>query len=352
MEKVGIILVNYKDYAKKYLKDSYESIINLSYKNWELVIVDNESSSETYDYLKANAKEAKIIRNENNDGFAKGNNDAISYFLEKKVPYILLLNMDAYLDPLAVDEMLKVIKEEENIGAVQARLMLDSDKSRINSLGNTTNFLGYGYCSHYNEVYKDKNKLSDYIAYFSGAAVLLNSEALKMAGLFDEKLWMYNEDQDLAWRFWLINYSSKIAYNSIVYHKYEFSRSISKYYYMDRNRIIVAFKNYSIASLILFFPMFVVTEIFSIVLAFKGKWFKEKLRVYLFFLNIKNWSYLIKTRKKIQKSRKRNDSQIIKYFSGKISHQEVDNFIIKYMANPIMQIYFNITKVIIRLINF
>lgn len=352
MDKVGIVLVNYKDYAKKYLKDSYESILNSNYQDWELVIVDNESSFETYKYLKTKARKAKIIRNKKNDGFAKGNNDAIKYFLEKNVPYILLLNMDAYLDSLAITELVKVIKSENDIGAVQSRLMLASDKKRINSLGNITNFLGYGYCSYYNEIYTEKNKLSDYISYFSGAAVLLKSEVLKRVGLFDEKLWMYNEDQDLAWRMYLLNYSSKIAYNSVVYHKYEFSRSISKYYYMDRNRIIVAFKNYSYISLIIFLPIFIITEFFSLIFAFRGKWLKEKLKVYLYFLKLKNWSYLLKSRKKIQTTRIRKDSQIIKYFSGKISHQEVDNLVIKYIANPIMQLYFSISKFIIKLLRF
>ncbi len=352
MDKVGIILVNYKDYARKYLKDSYQSILNSNYKNWELVIVDNQSSLETYDYLKLNAKEAKIIRNKNNDGFAKGNNDAMKYFLEKDIPYILLLNMDAYLDPLAITELLKVIKEENSIGAVQARLMLDSDKEKINSLGNITNFLGYGYCSKYNQVYKERNQLSDFIAYPSGAAVLLKSKALKHLGFFDEKLWMYNEDQDLAWRFWLAGYSCKIAYNAVVYHKYEFNRSISKYYFMDRNRIIVAFKNYSLISLILFFPAFLITEIFSLLFAIRGKWLKEKIRVWRFFFSLKNWSYLLLTRKGTQRLRRAKDSEIIKHFSGKISHQEVDHFIIKYIANPLLQLYFSICKFIIKLLNF
>jgi len=352
MEKVGIILVNYKDYAKKYLKDCYQSILNSEYKNWELVIVDNQSSSETYEYLKSNAKEAKIIRNEENDGFAKGNNDAMKYFLEKNTPYILLLNMDAYLDPYAISELLQVIKEDKYVSGVQARLMLESDKKRINSLGNISNFLGYGYCSKYNEVYKGKNKLSDYIAYPSGAAVLLKTEALKEIGFFDEKLWMYNEDQDLAWRLWLSGYSCKIAYNSVAYHKYEFGRSISKYYYMDRNRIIVAFKNYSLPSLLIFFPAFFFTEISSLLFAWRGGWLKEKLKVWLFFFNFKNWFYLIKARKKTQKLRKRKDSEILKYFSGKITHQEVDNFVLKYIANPILQVYFSICKSILKLLNF
>jgi GT2 family glycosyltransferase len=42
-----------------------------------LYIVDNSTSTNSYNYLSSLAQEAKIIRNENNDGFAKGNNDAI-----------------------------------------------------------------------------------------------------------------------------------------------------------------------------------------------------------------------------------------------------------------------------------
>lgn len=348
MEKVAIVLVNYKDYAKKYLKKCIASIEKQSYKNIDLIIVDNASTSASYDFIKKEASDAKIIKNISNDGFAKGNNDAMRYLIDNNYDYIYLLNMDAYLDKLAIERALDIIKQDEKTAAVQSRLMISGSKNTVNSLGNITHFLGFGYCSEYNKEYKELNKESDDIAYFSGAAVLLKAKVLKEIDLFDEKFWMYNEDQDLAWRMWLYGFKCKIAYSSVAWHDYEFARSVSKMYYMDRNRILTTWKNYSALTLIIFLPTFILMELALIIFSIKGSWFKKKLSVYYFFLNYKNWSYLIKARKKVQKNRKVKDREIIKLFSGRISHQEVDNYILKYIGNPVLNLYFNLSKYLIR----
>ena len=76
------------------------------------------------------------------------------------------------------------------------------DTEKINSLGNITHFLGFGYCRSYNQNLSQEkfNNLSD-ICYASGASVLLRVSVLRQVGLFDEEFWMYNEDQDLGWRY-------------------------------------------------------------------------------------------------------------------------------------------------------
>ncbi len=352
MKKIGIILVNYKDYAEKYLHLCWPSILGQDYDNWELAIVDNASSAESYNYLKKIAPQAKIIRNFKNDGFAKGNNDAMRYFLAKGFAYIYLLNLDAYLAPDALSQAIKVAEANNQAGAVQSRLMLSQAPDLINSLGNTTNFLGFGYCLAYQQKYLAETVINRKIAYPSGAAVLLKAAVLRQVGLFDEKLWMYNEDQDLGWRIWLAGWQCLLAEQSVVYHDYEFGRSISKYYFMDRNRIIVAFKNYSLFSLLIFFPAFLIVELGLLLLALKGGWFKEKLRVWAYFLSFKNWSYLLRARKESQKLRKRADWQIIEHFSGQIKHQAVTGFLLKYLANPLLNLYFKITYRLIKLFKF
>ena len=157
---------------------------------------------------------------------------------------------------------------------------------------------------------------------------------------------MYNEDEDLGWRFWIAGYKNAIVFNAIVYHKYEFSRSIKKYYWMERNRIITILKNYRLASLILVFPAFIVMELGMCIFAFKNSWLKEKIKVYLWFLKIKNWKYILKARKRTQASRKVSDRKIIKMFKGEIWYQEIDDWKLRF-ANKIFNIYFTIIKYII-----
>lgn len=343
--KVGIVLVNYKDYAERFLRECLSSIRALEDNvQPDLFIVDNASSPETANYLKQEAPEARLILNKNNDGFAKGNNDALRVMIEENYDYALLLNMDAYLVKDALVKLVSCAKERQDAGAIQARIMLATEKDKINSLGNNTHFLGFGYCKGYQDKYREEEHKVEGIAYPSGACVLLNMQALKDVGLFDEKLWMYNEDQDLGWRLWLKNWQCLICYDALAYHHYEFSRSIKKYYWMERNRLIVAWKNYSFISLILFFPALIVMEIGLVLFAIKSGWIKEKLRSYLFFVSPINWPYLIHARAFVQKTRRRKDYQILSLFSGKISYQEIANPILRYVANPIMSVYFQIIR--------
>jgi len=224
-------------------------------------------------------------------------------------------------------------------------------RNKINSLGNVTHFLGFGYAKGYGEEYdlemtNDKFPMTNEIAYASGAAVLFTREALLKVGLFDEEMWMYNEDQDLGWRLWLAGYKCILAPEAVAYHKYEFARSIKKYYFMDRNRIIATFKNYRCATLLLILPASLIMEIGLLFFSARGGWFKEKINVYKYFLHLKNWRYIIKARNQSQKLRQVKDKDIIKLFSGKIWYQEIGG--VKLMAaNILFNFYWRIIKVFI-----
>jgi len=343
---VAIILINYKDYAEKYLADCLASLKRQDYTGkMKIFIVDNESTEESFNYLKQAAPETEIVRNKNNDGFAKGNNDAIKLALARGFDYVVLFNMDTVLEPDCVKKMVEAAASSEKIGAVQARLMLYNDKNKVNSLGNVTHFLGFGYASRHGEDYV-KLTSNNNICYPSGAAVLFKIEVLKKIGLFDEEMWMYNEDQDLGWRIWLSGFSCVLANDAVVYHKYEFSRSIKKYYWMDRNRIIAMLKNYHWFTLVLIFPAFVVMEIGLMFFAFKGGWFKEKIDVYKYFLSLKNWRYIMEARKRTQKLRQVKDKDIVKLFSGIIWYQEIGDTRLK-IANILFGVYWKLARALI-----
>jgi GT2 family glycosyltransferase len=179
------------------------------------------------------------------------------------------------------------------------------------------------------------------ICYPSGAAVLFRAEVLQKVGLFDEEFWMYNEDQDMGWRIWLAGYKCVLAPEAVVYHKYEFSRSIEKYYWMDRNRILAMLKNYHWLSLIFILPAFIMMEIGLLLFSFKGK-----IKVWRYFLSVKNWRYIICARQASQNLRKIKDRDIVKMFSGKIWYQEIGDWKLS-IVNPIFSAYWKLVKTVI-----
>jgi GT2 family glycosyltransferase len=347
MAKVATILVNYKDYAQKYLPECIASLRRQQFNGQiKIFIVDNATSAESAAYLQQIAPEAELVLNKENDGFAKGNNDAMKLALSQGFDYIVLFNLDMIIDPQCVSEMVKASLADDKIGAVQARMMLCPEKKLINSLGNVTHFLGFGYSKGYKEKLTTYNLQLTTIAYPSGAAVLFKAEVLKKLGLFDEEFWMYSEDQDLGWRIWLAGYRCVLAPDAVAFHKYEFHRSAGKFYWLDRNRMLAIWKNYHWLTLLLILPAFLIMEIGLISFSFQSGWYKEKLKVWGYFLNPKNWPYLFRARRESQKLRQAKDADIIKLFSGRIWYQEIDDVKLR-LINPIFHAYWAIVKLIV-----
>lgn len=341
-----IISPNWKEYAQRYLSDCLESVRALQYTNFNLFLVDNESSPETLSYLREQAPEAEIIALEKNQGFAGGNNAALRRVLAEDYDYAFLINMDTVLEPDCLGSLVEYAEAHPRIGALQPRIMLWPEKDLINSLGNETHFLGFGFCAAYRKKYKKEDTAEiQKISYASGAGVLFRSSALKQIGLFDEEFWMYNEDQDICLRLQLAAWDVCVLARAVMYHKYEFSRSITKYYWMDRNRIIVLLKNCRLATLLLIAPAFIVMEFGLLFFSIKSGWFKEKLRVWAYFISIKHWRYILSSRRAIQSSRVISDRLLSSSFAGKIWYQEIADAKLR-LVNPIFNAYWKIVRLI------
>lgn len=371
MPRVAVILINYKDYAKKFLPDCIESLRKQSYPcgSFKVFIIDNETSQETVEYLNKIAPEAEVIPNQKNDGFAEGNNIAMRRAIDLNYDYIVLLNMDTVVDPKWLEELVKVAemrrsKREEKgcvefcnrisqknangfkpIGAVQSLIMLYPKIDEINSLGNQLHFLGFGFCEGYGKKkLQIKNQTSKLFFYASGAAVLYPVEVLKRVGLFDPEFFMYHEDTDLSWRIRQAGYDVVLAPKSIIYHKYQFSRSILQFYYMERNRLIMLFENWRFGTLLLILPPFFVMELGQLGYAALRGLFWAKLRVYRYFLQPENWIRMIENKRKKAKLRKVKDRELAKLVVGKIEFQEISNPILKYLVNPVFNVYWKVVR--------
>ena len=346
MNKVAVIISpNYENYAQRYLKDCLESLRS---QDWagelKIFITDNRSTAESFAFLKETAPEVEIIRNKNNDGFAKGNNDAMQLALRGGYDYLILLNIDTIVETDCISHLVRAAESDGAIGAVQARVMLWPEKNKINSLGNVTHFLGFGYCDGYGEEWSGHSfpVIRD-ICFPSGAAALYKKEVLERTGLFDEEFRIYNEDQDLGWRIWLAGWRCVLAPQAVVYHKYEFSGNSRKYYWLDRNRTLTIIKNYQPATLLLISPAFIFMEIGLLLIALQKGWFRDKLNVYKYFLRRKNWQYILRARRKSQALRRVKDPDIIGMFSGRIWYDEVGDWKL-CLVNQILNIYWRFIK--------
>ena len=128
-DKISIYIIN-KNYAK-FLNEALQSIKIQSYKNLEIVIIDDHSSDKSAEIIKdfkKKNKNVKIILNKKSIGLIKNINRAIKKCTGK---YILRLDSDDYLHPKAIELLHSILKKDKNIGLVFPNFFWINNKSKI-----------------------------------------------------------------------------------------------------------------------------------------------------------------------------------------------------------------------------
>jgi GT2 family glycosyltransferase len=349
--KVGIILINYKDYAKRFLSDCRDSLRSLDYSRDRFVvyIIDNATSEETREFLRNEYPEAVIITNAENSGWAGGNNLGIARAIADGCGDVVFLNMDVIVESDWLRELVAVSYSDSKIGIVQSKILLHpvKDIPRVNSLGNNIHFLMFGFCHGYGEPDSDADLAVKDIPYASGSSMYVRGEVIKKIGMCDESFFMYHDDFDFCVRARLAGFRLVIAPKSRIWHKYEFNRSVRQVYFMERNRQICLLYFYKWPTLLLIFPAFFIYELGIFLFSIKNGYAAAKLVSWRFFFNHKNFKKILSRRRKIQKSRLLSDKELSLNFVGDISFQEIQNPLLKYIANPIFNFYWKIIKMII-----
>ncbi len=346
--KVSIIIVTYNAecYIEDCLRSLFETVRDIA--DMEVIVVENHSSDATRRIVEQKFPQVKIFALEENLGFAGGNNVGMRYAMENGAEYVYLLNQDTECSSGWMYEALGAMERDPKIASVQSLLLLHPEKIFVNSRGNNIHFLGFGYAGGYKCSTEDAREMDGKeIAYASGAAVLLRVSALKDVGLFNPSFFMYHEDLDLGWRFLLRGWKNVLAEKSVVYHKYEFSRSIRKYYYMERNRFWTLIQNYKIGTLILLAPAFFIVNIGLLFSSFFSGWWREELWAWMFYFRFSTWKELLRSRKEIQSKRIVKDREMVRHFVSTIDFQEISNPMVRYILNPVLTLYWKIVKKII-----
>lgn len=346
---VAILIPNYN--GKHLLDDCLKSIYASECESTDLLvyIADNSSTDGSVTYIKESWPNVRIVELNKNYGYAGGNNRGFEAILKDDgdVEYLYLLNSDTIVYKKFLDPLVEYMASHDDCGSAQSKLLLHPETDKINSNGNRIHFLGFGYATSLGEINNPEINQIRKINYASGAGAMLRVSMIKQIGLFADFMFMYLEDLDLGWRITLSGRTNVIVPDSVIYHKFEFSRGMTLYYYFERNRLWILLTNYKLATLILIFPAWVFMELGQIVFAAFNGHIKDKFKSYLYFMSIRNLDYLLKQRKARSKLRRISDRKLIKTFTGKIEYQPLDNVLVKYVANPVLSMYHFVLSYII-----
>ncbi|GKU27269.1 rhamnosyltransferase [Clostridium folliculivorans] len=269
--KVCIILLNYNG-----IKDTIEcieSLNNIDYNNYEIIIVDNNSSDNSQEIIQKKFPEHTFIQTGKNLGYAAGNNMGIRVALDREADYICVINNDVIVEKDFLTKMILYMEANTNIGVCGPTICEYMDRNKIQSSGALID-LSKGEAPAINNG-KDISELyNDVIEcdYVGGACLLFKSSIIDEVGFIPENYFLFYEETEFCLKIKKIGYKVCCYTKERVYHKG--SASISRIgglsgYFMNRN--LVLFEKRNLESTMSFIKFLIYIYCREIYMILKGK---------------------------------------------------------------------------------
>jgi len=174
-----------------------------------VIVVENGSADGSLELLRSRHPEVRVIANEKNEGFARGSNQGMRVARGR---YVLLLNTDTEVAPDAVSRLVRFLDEHADYGAVAPRLVHPDGTTQRTVQDFPTLKTALFFSTPLERWFPDSRELRRYfirdwdqessrdVDQPPAAVLLLRKSMLDAIGLFDEELWLFYNDVDLAKR--------------------------------------------------------------------------------------------------------------------------------------------------------
>ncbi|WP_372633799.1 glycosyltransferase family 2 protein [Fodinibius sp.] len=289
--KVYIILVNWNGWEDT--TECLRSLEELDYANYSVIVVDNGSTDRSVEKIERRFPHITLLKNDENRGFAGGNNTGIEYAMDRDAEYVWLLNNDTVVDRQALSHLVERIEEDAAIGICGSRLIYYHQRDTTQAWGGgrfnkwTGTIRSFGQNKPV-DLMPDRRVIEKKMDYVVGASMLVSGRFIDRVGLLSEEYFLYYEEIDWAMR-GEGQFSLGFAPGSIVYHKEgastggqqleQASRSRQSDYYQLKNRLKFTCK---------FFPAYLPGVYLSVIYAMinrmrRGQWSRIPMIIKLMF---------------------------------------------------------------------
>ncbi|WP_136516122.1 glycosyltransferase family 2 protein [Geomonas edaphica] len=258
--RVSIIIVNWNGLI--HLPECLDSLATQTFKDFEVIVVDNGSSDGSLDYLEGRP-EVRLVKLSENAGFADGNNTALPF---ARGAYLVTLNNDTKAEPDWLEKLVAVADAHPEAGMVGCRILSYREPEVVDSLGMAVCLDGMSRGDNRGRRFAEVAPAADPEILFPSACVALYRRAMiDEIGFFDGDFFAYCEDTDLGLRGRLAGWRAVLARDAIVYHKYSMTGgalSPFKLYLVERNHFYAVLKNFPFP-LILLLPVATLMRYFT-----------------------------------------------------------------------------------------
>ena len=215
--KIHLIVINWND--KELSGKCLSSIEKVSYPNYEVLIVDNNSQDGSVEFFKENFSQYDVLALEDNLKYAGGNNAAVEYLKPKEEDFLVFINNDTIVSSDFLDHLITPFLNDANCIITVPKILFAMDINKIWYAGGIVN-MWKGKIDHIGIRNFDGPRYSFMMEtdYATGCCLCINSADFKKLNYFDTMFNMYCEDVDLSIRAKKMN--RKIVYSpkSIILH--------------------------------------------------------------------------------------------------------------------------------------
>ncbi|OGC92170.1 hypothetical protein A3D85_03515 [Candidatus Amesbacteria bacterium RIFCSPHIGHO2_02_FULL_47_9] len=250
--KVHIIVLSWN--SKKYISHCLDSLKKLDTPS-EVLVIDNQSTDGTADFVKKKYPKFIFIKNPANLGYAAGNNAGIKYALDHEADFIWIVNPDVTVAPDSLSAFLSAAQKYPRAGIFTPKIYFSpgfefhkdryskSDRGKViwsaGGLIDWANLIS----SHRGVDELDIGQYnSDALTEFAtGASIFVRREVFDKTGLIDPKYYLYFEENDFCQRAKRIGYSIMYVADSLAWHANAQAAGIGsplQDYYITRNRLL------------------------------------------------------------------------------------------------------------------
>jgi GT2 family glycosyltransferase len=246
--RVAVVILNWNgiEMLKKFLPSVCASI----YPNIEIIVADNASEDGSQEWVEANIPAVRLLRGEQNLGFAKGYN---SFLKEVEADYYVLLNSDVEVASGWIYPVIQLMEQDAKIACCQPKILSYSQRNYFEYAGASGGWidsLGYPFSRGrvFDTIEVDEGQYEEAMPVFwaSGAALFIRAKLFHNSGGFDEYFFAHQEEIDLCWRLQRMGYKIYVCPQSVVYHVGAGTLpagSPRKVYLNFRNNLIMLVKN-------------------------------------------------------------------------------------------------------------
>jgi GT2 family glycosyltransferase len=257
-KKVSVIVVNFN--GMSHIDTCIASILNQTYRHFEVIFVDNNSSDGSLQYAQNKLPQLIYVQNVKNLGYAGGINSGLPYATGD---YIAPLNIDTEVTPNWLGTMVSFLDANPQVAAVTPKILLFNERDKVNALGLNIHVTGLGFCRGLGKT--DNNSVSpERVTGISGCSYLIRREILEHMGGAPEECFMGNDDVIVSWLVRLMGYDIYCVPEAVIYHKYTLKMSPERLYSLEKNRQALLLSTLKPLTFAAYFPIFAAIEILTV----------------------------------------------------------------------------------------